>query len=162
MPSVQFSQSVMSDFLRPHEWQHARLPCPPSNPRICPNSCSSSQWCYPAISSFDFPFSSCSQSLPASESFPISQLFTWGGQNIGISALASVLPNSTQDWSPLEWTGCTSLQSKGLSRVFSNTTYIHMESIKMILMHLCSGKEHYREQTCEHSGGRRKWHKWRS
>ena len=114
----------MSGSLRPHEWQHARLPCPPSNPRICPNSCSSSQWCYPAISSFDFPFSSCSQSLPASESFPISQLFTWGGQNIGISALASVLPNNTQDWSPLEWTGCTSLQSKGLSRVFSNTTYM--------------------------------------
>ena len=86
------------------------------------NSCSSSRWCHPAISSSVVPFSSCPQSLPASASFPMSQLFTWGGQSIGVSASASVLPMNTQDWSPLGWTGWISLQSKGLSRVFSNTT----------------------------------------
>ena len=112
----------MSDSLRPHESQHARPPCPSPSPGVHSDSRPSSQWCHPAISSSVVPFSSCPQSLPASESFPISQLFTWGGQSIGASALASFLPKNTQDWYPLEWTGWSSLQSKGLSRVFSNTT----------------------------------------
>ena len=120
--SVQFTHSVVSDSLRPHELQHTRPPCPPPTPRVHSNSCPSSQWCHPAISSSVVPFSSCPQSLPASESFPMSQLFTWVGQSIGISALASVLPKNTQDWSPLGGTGWISLQFKGLSRVFSNTT----------------------------------------
>ena len=119
--SVQFSCSVMST-LQPHELQHARPPCPSPTPGVHPNSCPSSRWCHPAISSSVVPFSSYPQSLPVSESFPMSQLFTWGGQSTGVSALASLLPNNTQDWSPSEWTGWISLQSKGLSRVFSNTT----------------------------------------
>ena len=119
--SVQFSRSVMSNSLRPHESQHYRPPCPSPTPRVYSNSCPSSWWCHPAISSSVVPFSSCPQSLPASGSFPMSQLFTWGGQSIGVSALASVLPMNTQDWSHLVWTGWISLQSKGLSRVFSNT-----------------------------------------
>ena len=102
----------MSDSLRPHELQHARPPCPSPTPGVHPNSCPSSRWCHPAISSSVVPFSSCPQSLPASESFPMSQLFTWGGQSTGVSALASFLPKNTQDWSPLEWTGWISLQSK--------------------------------------------------
>ena len=118
--SVQFSCSVVSDCLRPHESQHTRPPCPSPTPGVHSNSHPSSQWCHPAISSSVVPFSSCPQSLQASESFPMSQLFTWGGQTIGVSALASVLPMNTQDWS-LEWTDWISLQSKGLSRVFSNT-----------------------------------------
>ena len=93
-----------------------------TNSRSHSNSCPLSRWCHPAISSAVIPFSSCPQSLPASESFPVSQIFTWGGQGTGVSALASFLPKNTQDWSPLEWTGWISLQSKGLSRVFSNTT----------------------------------------
>jgi len=120
--SFQFSCSVVSDSLRPHEIQHARPPCPSPTPGVHPNSCLSSRWCHPAISSSVVPFSYCPQSLPASESFPMSQLFAWGSQSIGVSALASFLPKNTQDWSPLEWTGWISLQSKGLSRVFSNTT----------------------------------------
>ena len=120
--SVQFSHSVVSNSLRPHELQHARPPCPSSTPRIHSNSCASGRWCHPAISSSVVPFSSSSQSLLASESFPMSQLFAWGGQSTGVSALASFLPKNTQDWSPLEWTGWISLQSKGPSRVFSNTT----------------------------------------
>ena len=120
--SLQFSPSVVADSLQPHESQHVRPPCPSPTPGVHPNSCPSSQWCHPAISSSVISFSSCSQSLPASESFPMSQLFAWGGQSIGVSASASVLPMNTQDWSPLEWTGWISLQSKGLSRVFSNTT----------------------------------------
>ena len=120
--SVQFSHSLVSDSLRPHKLQHVRPPCPSPTPGVHPNSRPSRQWCHPAISSSVVSFSSCPQSLPASESFPISQLFPWGGQSIGVSALASVLPKNTQDWSPLEWTGWISLQSTGLSRVFSNTT----------------------------------------
>ena len=119
--SVQFTRSVMSDSLRPHELQQARPPCP-STPGVHSNSCPSCRWCHPAISSSVIPFSSCPQTLPASESFPMSQLFTWGGQSTGVSALASFLPKNNQDWFPLEWTGWISLQSKGLSRVFSNTT----------------------------------------
>ena len=120
--SVQFSRSVVSDSLRPHELQHARPPCPSSTPGVHSNSCSSSWWCHPAISSSVIPFSSCPQSLPASGSFPMSQLLAWGGQSIGVSASTSVLPMNIQDWSPVGWTGWISLQSKGLSRVFSNTT----------------------------------------
>ena len=122
LTSVQFSRSVVSDSLRPHELQHARPPCPLPTPRVHPDSRPSSQWCHPAISSSVVPFSSCPQSLPASKSFPMSQLFAWGGQIIGVSALASVLPKNTQDWSPLGWTGWISFQAKGLSRVFSNKT----------------------------------------
>ena len=117
----QFSRSVMSDSLWPHESQHARPPCPSPTPRVHPNPCASSQRCHPAISSSVIPFSSCPQSFPASGSFPMSQLFAWGGQSTEVSALASFLPKNTQDWS-LGWTGRISLQSKGLSRVFSNTT----------------------------------------
>ena len=119
--SVQLS-SVVSDSLWPHESQHARPPCPSSTPGVYWNSCPSSRWCHPAISSSVVPLSSCPQSLPASGCFPMSQLFTWGGQSIGVSASASVLTMNTQDLSPLGWTGWISLQSKGLSRVFSNTT----------------------------------------
>ena len=120
--SVQFSHSVMSDFLRPHESQHARPPCPSPTPGVHSDSLPSSLWCHPAISSSVIPFSFCLQYFPASGSFPMNQFFTSGGQSIGVSASASVLPMNTQDWSPLGWTGWISLQSKGLSRVFSNTT----------------------------------------
>ena len=119
--SVQFSHSVVSDSLRLHESQHTRPPCPSPTPRVHSNACPLSRWYQLAISSSVVPFSFCPQSLPASESFPVSQLFAWGGQSIGVSALSSVLPMNTQDWSPLEWTGWIFLQSKGLSRVFSNT-----------------------------------------
>ena len=120
--SVQFSRSVVSDSLRPHESQHIRPPCPSPTPGGHSDSRPSSQWCHPTISSTIVPFSSHLQSFPASGSFPKSQFFPSGGQSIGISAFASVLPMNTQDWSPLGWTGWISLQSKGLSRVFSNTT----------------------------------------
>jgi len=118
--SVQFSHSVMSDSLWPHEFQHARPFCPSPTPEVHPNSCPSSRRCHSATSTSVVPFS-CPQSLPTSESFPMSQHFTWGCQSIGVSALESVLPKNTQGWSPSEWTGWISLQSKGLSRVFSNT-----------------------------------------
>ena len=120
--SVQFSCSLVSNSLQSHESQHTRPPCPSPSPGVHSNSRPSSWWCHPAISSSVVPFSSCPQSVPASESFPVSQLFTWGGQSTGVSALASFLPKNTQGWSPLEWTGWISLQPKGLSRVFSNTT----------------------------------------
>ena len=120
LSTVQFSRSVVSDSLQPHESQHSRPPCPSPTPRVHSNSYSSSQWCHPAISSSVVPFS-CPQFLPALGSFLMSQIFTWGGQSTGVSASAWVLPMNTQDWSPLGWTGWISLQSKGLSRVFSNT-----------------------------------------
>ena len=121
--SIQFSRSGMSDSLQPHELQHARPPCPSPTPGVHSNSPPSSRWCHPVISSSAVPFSSCPQSLPASEPFPMSQHFAWGGQSTGVSALASFLPKNTQDWSPLGWTGWISLQSKGLSRgVIYNTT----------------------------------------
>ena len=110
--SVQFSRSVVSNSSWPHESKHSRPPCPSPTPRVHPNSCPSSWWCHPAISSSVIPFSSCPQSLPASGSFPMSQLSAWGGQSIGVSALASVLPMNTQDWSTLEWTGWISLLSR--------------------------------------------------
>ena len=121
--SVQFSCSVVCDSLRPHEWQHTGPPCP------SPNSCPLSWWCHPAISSSVIPFSSLLQSFPASGPFQMSQLFTSGGQSIGASASASVLPINIQDWFPLWWTGWISLQSKGLSRVFSNTTVQKHQSL---------------------------------
>ena len=122
--SVQFSRSVMSDSLQPHESQHVRPPCQSPIPRVYPHSCPSSWWCHPAISSSIVPFS-CPQTLPASGSFPMSRLFAWGGQSIGVSASASVLPMNTQDWTPLEWTGWISLKSKRLSRVFNTTVQKH-------------------------------------
>ena len=120
--SDQISHSVVSDSLQPHETPHARPPCPSPTPGVLSDSRPSSQWCHPAISSSVIPFSSCPQSLLASESFPMSKLFAWGGQSTGVSASASFLPKNSQGWSPWEWTGWISLQSKGLSRVFSNTT----------------------------------------
>jgi len=118
----QFSRSVVSNSLRPHELQHARPPCPSPTPGVYPNSCPLSPWCHLTISSSVVSFSSCLQSFPASGSFPMNRLFTSGGQIIGVSASASVLPVTIQDWFPLVWAGWISLQSKGLSRVFSNTT----------------------------------------
>ena len=120
--SVQFSPSVMSNSLRPHEPQHARPPYTSPTAGVYPNPCPSSRWCRPAISSSVVPFSSCLQFLPTSGAFQMSQLFTSCGRSIGVSASASVLPKNTQDWFPLRWTGWISLQSKGPSRVFSNTT----------------------------------------
>ena len=120
--SVQFNHSVMPISLEPHELQHARPPCLSPTPGVYSNSCPLSQWCHPTISSSIIPISSSFQFFPASGFFPMSQFFASGSQRIGVSALASVLPMNTQDWSPSEWTGWISLQSKGLSRAFSNTT----------------------------------------
>ena len=122
MASVQFSHSVVSDSLRPYKLQHAMPPCLSPTPWVDPNPCPSSWWCHPTISSSVIPFSSCPQSFPASGSFQMSQLFISGGQRIEVSASTSVLPMNTQDWSSLGWTDWISLQSKGLSGVFSNTT----------------------------------------
>ena len=124
-PSVQFSHSVMSNSLRPHEPQHTRPPCPSPTPWLYPNSCPLSRWCHSTISSSVSPFSSCLQSFPASGSFQMSQLFASGGQSIGVSASTSVLRMNTQDCSTSEWTGWISLQSKGLSRVFNTTVQKH-------------------------------------
>ena len=120
--SVQFSQSVVSDSLRPHKSQHARPPCPSPIPGVHPNSCPSSRWCHPTISPSVVPFSSCPQSFPALGSFPMNQVFASGRESIGVSASTSVLLMNTQNWFPLGWTGWISLQSKALLRVFSNTT----------------------------------------
>ena len=126
LKTIYISQSVQSLshvwLLRPHELQYTRPPCPSPTPRVYPNSCPLSRWCLLTISSSVVPLSSCPQCFPTSGSFQMNQLFAWGGQNIGVSALASVPSMNTQDWSPLGWTGWISLQSKGLSRVFSNTT----------------------------------------
>ena len=118
LSSVQFSHSVVSDSSKPYGPQHSRPPCPSPNPRVCSNSFPLSWWCHPTISSSVVPFSNCLQSLPASGSFQMSQLFASGGQRIGVSASTSILPMNIQDWSPLGWTDWISLQSKGLSRVF--------------------------------------------
>ena len=145
-------QSVVSDSLWPHELQHARPPCPSPTQGVYSNSCPSSWWCHPAISSSVIPFSSCPQSLPASESFPMSQLFAGCGQSIGVSASASVLPKNTQDWSPLEWTGWISLQPKGLSRVFSNTTVKTINSLVLSFRHsptLTSIHDHRKNHTLD-------------
>ena len=120
--SFQFSRTVVSDSLQPHELQHARLPCPSPTPGACSNSCPLGWWCHPTILSSVFPFSSCLQSFPASGSFQMSHFFASGGQSIGVSASASVLPMNSRNWFPLGLTGWICFQSKGLSRVFSNTT----------------------------------------
>ena len=133
---VQFSRTVMSDSLWPHGLQHARLPCLSLTLGAYSNTCPSSQWCHPTILSSVFPFSSCLKSFSASGSFQMSQLFASGGQSFGVSASTSVLPMNTQDWSPLGWTGWISLQSKGLSRVFSNTT---VQSINSSLLRFLYG-----------------------
>ena len=150
--SVQFSRSVMSDSLQPHESQHTRPPCPSPAPRVHTNTRPLSQWCHPAISSSVFPFSSCPQSLPASDSFPMSQLFAWGGQSTGVSALASFLPKNTQDWSPLEWTGWISLQSKGLSRVFPIPQFKSINSSALSFLHsptLTSIHDHWKNHSLD-------------
>ena len=133
--SVQFSRSVLSNSLRPHELQHARPPCSSPTPGLHSNSCPLSQWWHPAISSSVIPFSSRSQSLPASESFPMSQLFTWGGQSTGVSASASFVPKNNKVWSSSEWIGWISLQSKELSRVFSNTQFKSINSSALSFLH---------------------------
>ena len=133
--SVQFSHSVVSDFLWSHEPQYARHPCPSPTPRVYSNSCPSSQWCHPAISSAIIPFSSCPQSFPVLGSFPMSQHFPWDSQSIGISASTSVIPMNTQDWSPLGWTGWIFLKSKGLSRVFFNTSVQKHHSSAFSFLH---------------------------
>ena len=133
---VQFSCSVVSDSLQPHGLKHARPPCPPPTPGVYSNSCPLSQWCHTTISSSVVPFFSCTQSFPASGSFQMSQLFAWGGQSIGVSGSAWIfqLPMNIQDWFPLGWTGWISLQSKGLSRVFSNST---VQKHQFLSAHLC-------------------------
>ena len=144
--SVQFSRSVMPNSLQPHELQHTRPHCPSPTPGVHSDSRPSSQWCHPAISSSVIPFSSCPQSLPAPRSFPMIQHFTWGGQSTGVSALASFLPKSTQDWSPLQCTGWISLHSKRLSRVFSNTTlhqqqFLGYEAEELMLLNYGAGED---------------------
>ena len=133
--SVKFSHSVMSNCLRPHEPQHARPSCPSPTPGVHPNPCPLSQWCHSTVSSSVIPLSSCPQSFPASGSFQMSQLFASGGQSIGVSASTLVLPMNTQDWSPLGWTGWISLQSKGLSKVFSNTTVQSISSLVLSFLY---------------------------
>ena len=148
--SVQFSCSVVSDSLQPHGLQHVRLPCPSSTPGACSNSCPSSQWWHPTISSFVIPFSSCLQSFPASGSFQISQFFTSGGQSIGVSTSTSVLPMNIQDWFPWGLTGWISLQSKGLSRVFSNTTVQKTKSLALSFLYsptLTSTHNHWKNHS---------------
>ena len=140
--SVQFSCSVVSNSLRPHELQHARPPCPSPTHGVHSNSCPLSQWCHTTISSSVVPFSSCLQSFPASGSFLVSQLFASGGQSIGVSASASVLPMNIQDWFPLGWTGWISFQSMGLSRVFSNTTVQKHQFISIQLSLLSNFHNH--------------------
>ena len=150
--SVQFSCSVVSDSLRPHGWQHARLPCPSPPPRIHPNSCPLSLWCHPTISSSVIPFSSCLQSFPASGSFQMSQLFASGGQSTGVSASTSALPMNTQDWSPLGWTGWISLQFKTLSRVFSNTTVQKLQFFGFLYsLTLTSIHDHWKNHSLDYT-----------
>ena len=132
--SVQFSHSVVSDSLQPHESQHARPPCPSPTPGVHSDSCPSSQWCHPAISSSVVPFSSCPQSLPASGSFPMSQLFTWGGQSTGVS-LASVLLKNTQDWSPSEWTGWISLGPRDSQELSATPQLKSINSLALSFLH---------------------------
>ena len=147
---VQFIHSVMSDSLRSHELQHARPPCPSPTPRVHSNLYPLSRWCHPAISSSVVPFSSCPQSLPASGSFPMSQLFAWGGQRIGVSTLASVLPMNTQDWSPLGWTCWISLQSKGFSESSPTPQFKSINSLVLSFLHspsLTSIHDHWKNHS---------------
>ena len=150
--SVQLSRSVISKSLQPHESQHARPICPSPTPGVYLNPCPSSRWCHPAISSSVVPFSSCPQSLPASGLFPMSQFFSWGSQSTGLSASASVLPINTKDWSPLGWTGWISLQSKGISRVFSNTTIQSIKSSVLSFLYcptLTSIQDHWKNHSLD-------------
>ena len=137
--SAQFSHSVMSDSLRPYELQDARPPCPSPTPGVYPNSCSSSRWRHPASSSSVIPFSSCPQSLPAPGSFPMSQLFTWGGQNIRVSASASVLPVNIQEWSPLRWTGYIHPNVQELPDLFSSNNLDSLNIVHDSWMRTCTG-----------------------
>ena len=149
--SVQFSHSVVSDSLWPHKSQHARPPRPSPTPRVHSNSHPLSRWCHPVISSSVVLFSSCPQSLPASESFPMSQLFAWGGQSTGVSTLASFLPKNTQDWF-IEWTGWISLQSKRLSRIFSKTTVQKHQLSVLSFLHsrtLASIHDHWKNHSLD-------------
>ena len=152
--SVQLSLSVVSNSLWPHESQHTRPPCSSLTPGVHSNSHPSSRWCHPAISSSVVLFSSCPPSLPASESFPMSQFFTSGGQSIGVSASASVLPMNIKDWFPLGLTGWMSLQSKGLSRVFSNTTVQKHHSSVLSFLHspaLTSIHDHWKNHSLDYT-----------
>ena len=133
--SVQFSRSLVSDSLRPHESQHARPPCPSPTPRVYPSPCPSSQWCHPAISSSVVPFSSCPQSFPESGSFQMSQFFSSGGQNTGVSASTSVLPVNTQDWSPLEWTGWIPCNSRDSQESSPTPQFKSINSLALSLLH---------------------------
>ena len=151
-PSVQFSRSVVSNSLQPHELQHARPPCPSPTPGVHSNSCPSSRWCHPAISSSVFPFSSCPQSLPAAGSFLMSQLFAWGGQSIGVSALTSVLPVNIQDWFPLGWTGWISLQSKELRESSPTPQFKSINSSALSFLHsptLTSIHDHWKNHSLD-------------
>ena len=150
--SVQFSSSVVSNSLRPHELQHVRPPCPSPTPRVHSDSHPSSQWYHPAISSSIISFSSCPQSLPASESFPMSQLFAWGGQSTEVSALASFLPKNIQGWSPLEWTGWISLQSKRLSESSPTPQFKSIKSLALSFLHsptLTSIHDHWKTHSLD-------------
>ena len=150
--SLQFGHSVMSDSLRPHGLQHTRPPCPSPTPGVYSNSCPLSWWCHPTISSSVIPFSSHLQSFPASGSFPMSQFFASGGQSIGVSASLSVLPMNIQDWLPSGWAGWISLQSKGLSRVFSNTTVQNINSSTLSFLYtptLTSIHDHWKNHSLD-------------
>ena len=150
--SVQFSHSVVSGSLQPHELQHARPPCPSPTPRVYPNSCPSSWWCHPAISSSVVPFSACPQSLPASESFPMNQLFAWGGQSTGVSALASVLPKKSQGLSPSEWTGWISCSPRDSQESSPTPQFKSINSSALSLLHsptLTSIHDHRKNQSLD-------------
>ena len=150
--SVQFSCSVVSDSLWPHESQHARPPCPSPTPGVHSNSCPSSQWCHPAISSSVIPFSSCPQSLPASESFPMSQLFAWGGQRTRVSALASFFPKNTQGWSPSEWTGGSPCSPRGSQESSPTPHFKSINSSALSLLHsptLTSIRDHRKNHSLD-------------
>ena len=150
--SVQFSHSVVSTSLRPHESQHTRPPCPSPTPRVHPNSRPSSRWCHPAISSSTIPFSSCSQSLPASESFPVSQLFAWGGQSTGVSTSASVLPMNTQDWSALGWTGWSPCSPRDFQESSPTPQFKSINSSALSFLHsptLTSIHDHWKNHSLD-------------
>ena len=150
--SVQISHSVVSDSFRPHESQYTRPPCPSLTPGVYPNSCPSSQWCHPDISSSVIPFSSCPQSLPSSESFPMSQLFAWGGQSIGVSVSASVLPMNTQDWSPLGWTGWSPCSPRDSQETSPTPQFKSINSLVFSFLHsptLISIYDHWKNHSLD-------------
>ena len=150
--SVQFSRSVVSDSLRPHESQHARPPCPSPTPGVHSNSCPSSRWCHPTISSSVVRFSSCRQSFPASGSFQMNQRFAWGGQSIGVSASASILPMNIQHWSPSGWTGWISLQSKDSQESSPTLQFKSINSLVLSCLHslnLTSIHDHWKNHSLD-------------